>query len=93
MITAAVAAKIERHDVEALGQQWRDPVPPVAMGGERVQEQRAGALGVGPGVRAQTQAIAGQRAPGAARDRGYQGKIAGRWSFGRSFTTSTGSMP
>ena len=93
MVAAAVAAKVERQDVEALGQERRDPVPPVAVGGERVQEQGAGPLGVGPEVRAQPQPVTGQLAPGAARDRSYQGKIAGRWSFGRSFTISTGSMP
>jgi hypothetical protein len=31
---AGVAAKIEGQDVEALGQERRDPVPPVAVGGE-----------------------------------------------------------
>jgi hypothetical protein len=34
MVAAAVAAKIEGQDVEALGQERRDPVPPVAVGGE-----------------------------------------------------------
>jgi hypothetical protein len=93
MVAAAVAAKVERQDVEALGQERRDPVPPVAVGGERVQQQDPTSLRIRPDVGAQAQAVAGQIAPGSAGDWGYQGKIAGRWSFRRSFTTSTGSMP
>jgi hypothetical protein len=93
MVAATVAAKVECQDVVALGQERRDPVPPVAVGGERVQQQDPRSLGIRPDVRAQAQAVAGQIAPGSAGDGAYQGKIAGWWSFRRSFTTSTGSMP
>jgi len=52
----------------------------VSVSGKRVQEQRAGPPGMGPGVRAQPDAVTAHLARDTAGGRiaGYQGRIAGR---------------